>query len=328
MKTTLKILSLIAGILLLASCEKEIEFKGDVVAPMIVVNSFISPDSLITAHLSKSKFFLSNKYGFDLVNNAEVSIYINQDFKEKLNFTENGMYKGTIRPTAGDTVRLLVQVPGKETVESTAIVQLPSTILSVDTTIIVKSTQEEFGGDKGQLRATYINADCAFKVRIKDNKDERNYYRLVVKKGNVYKYENESYFNESFTYFSLDGVEAQSGNVLNLFGDDDNTSDQHLISDDLFNGKEFIFKFKIEGIVYRKPAPDFEESEGFERSDYVTINLQAITREMYLFLKSKESADGVFEGIFTEPVQIFNNISNGIGIFGAYTNHTVTFEFD
>ena len=47
---------------------------------------------------------------------------------------------------------------------------------------------------------------------------------------------------------------------------------------------------------------------------------------MYLYFKTKENADNVFDTFFTEPVQIYSNIKNGMGVLGAYTNKEIKIE--
>jgi hypothetical protein len=326
MKTMIKTIFLSLGLLLFVSCEKEIEFNGEISDPMIVLNSYISPDSIIYAHLTKSKFFLSSKQGFDFINNAEVSVYVNRVFREKLDFTENGMYKGTFPPSAGDTVKLIVKVSGLEDVESTAVIQSPSNILTTEATMVEKYRDVYRTGD--EISAYYLQGDCEFNVKIRDNANEQNYYRLVAKKRNESTYNGNLIINEYFISFSLEGFDSQSGDLIGLFDDGENISDQHLITDELFNGKDFVLKFATD-YSYLEVVPGYEEEYNTKdnvRSEYVIINLQAITRDMYLYLKSKESASGIFEGFFTEPVQIYNNITNGIGIFGAYTNNEYNYK--
>ncbi|MDO9634892.1 MAG: DUF4249 domain-containing protein [Paludibacter sp.] len=326
MQTFHKILILLLSTILLVACEKEIEFKGEISNPMIVVNSYVSPDSLVYAHLTKSKFFLSSKKGFDYVNNAEVSIYVNSQFKENLNFTADGMYRGSFKPMVGDTVKLLVKTAGFEDVESVTIIQSPSTILSVDTTMVIKYRDLVIEGK--DTMACYYSGDVDFRIKINDNGNEQNYYRLVVKKRFEKSVGDEIIIQDYFISFILEGFEDQTGTLLNLFEDSGNSSDQHLITDELFNGKEFILKFKTD-FDYLEIFPGYEDDYPYyESSDttYVIINLQTISKDMYLYLKSKESAEGVFDGIFTEPVQIYNNITNGIGIFGSYTNNQIQYK--
>jgi hypothetical protein len=107
-----------------------------------------------------------------------------------------------------------------------------------------------------------------------------------------------------------------------------NTKDHHLITDDLFNGKEFVFK--ISTGFYRRVVPEQDEPKDIATNDnneYIILNLQTLSKDMYLYLKSKESAEQVLNNFFTEPVQIYNNINNGIGIFGSYANNEYKHKF-
>ena len=326
MKTKIKTIFFTLSLLLFVSCEKDIEFNGEISEPMIVLNSYISPDSTIYAHLTKSKFFLSNMQGFDLVNNAEVSVYVNRTFREKLNFTKDGMYRGSFKPIAGDTVRLLVKVTGHDDVESTAIVQPRSNILATEVKMVEKY-RDEYTID-GEVSAYYLSGNCEFNFKIRDNANEQNYYRLVAKKRNQSVYNNDTITYEYYISFSLEGFDSQSGDLIGLFDDGENRNIQHLITDEMFNGKEFVLKFATD-YAYLEVVPGYEEYYYYKNSgatESVIINLQAITKDMYLYLKSKESAEGILAGFFTEPVQIYNNITNGIGIFGAYTNNEFTYK--
>lgn len=293
---------------------------------MVVLNSFISPDSTICANLTKSRFFLSNKSGFDHIYNAEISVYVNGLFREKLSFIKDGLYRAGFKPNAGDTVRLRVKVAGYEDVESTAIIQYPSNILTTETRKVEKQRDVYKTGD--EISAYYLSGDCEFNVKIKDNASEQNYYRLVVKKRNQTVYNNDTITYEYYINFTLEGFENQSGDMIGIFDDGESRSKQHLITDELFNGKEFVLKFATD-YAYLEVVPGYEEYYNYKNpgsSESVIINLQTITKDMYLYLKSKESADGILVGFFTEPVQIYNNISNGIGILGAYTNNESTYK--
>ena len=316
MKTIIRIISFTLGLLVFVSCEKEIEFNGEISSPMIVVNSYVSPDSAIYAHLTKSKFFLSSKEGFEYIDNADVSVFVNRIFREKLNFTANGLYTGNLKPLIGDTIQLIVEVEGYEQVESTTIVQSRANVLSVDTTL-VKYTDTYNSGE-----VIYFN------LKIKDQADEKNYYRLTAKIRNEILIEDSLFVDEYFTNFALEGFDSQSGSIIDLFENSMNTKDHHLITDDLFNGKELVFK--ISTGFYRRVVPEQDEPKDIATNDnneYIILNLQTISKDMYLYLKSKESAEQVLNNFFTEPVQIYNNINNGIGIFGSYANNEYKHKF-
>ena len=329
MKTLQYILIAFISVSILISCEKEIEFNGDTVEPMIVVNSFISPDSLIYAHLTKSKFFLSNKNGFDFINNADVSLYINQVFKEKLTLSSDGMYMSATKPNYGDTIRLQVKSTGFDDVESTAIIPVQSVILALDTTMIARNTYAYTNGT--DTMAIDQNGDLNFRVRIKDPAGEQNYYRLLAKRRSEWQSDGDTFVQEYFISFVLEGFEGPTGGFLGIIDGENNSKSQHLITDELFDGKEFVLRFKTD-YSFLTVRPGFEDFFGFYNknniSEHIVINLQTISKDMYLYLLSRESAERVLDGVFTEPVQIYNNIRNGIGILGSYTNNKHSFKLE
>src|SRR5690554_1082882 len=79
------IYTFILASLLFVSCEKELEFKGEVVEPMLVVNSVFLPDTNIEVSLTQSRFFLnSSNENYRKITDGDVDLYENGEFKEKL----------------------------------------------------------------------------------------------------------------------------------------------------------------------------------------------------------------------------------------------------
>jgi hypothetical protein len=309
----------------LISCEKEIEFNGEIVEPLVVVNSFLSTDSVVKAHLSKSKFFLSNKSFFDSITNATVSIYVNGALKENLAHQQYGLYQGTYIPKPGDSVRMVVKVPQYDgDVVSSTLIQNKSNILSVDTTLTFKFSDSIYY-EKAVVGHVYYY-DCDVRMRIRDNGNETNFYRLVAKRQQLSIPGYYGWDQGYFISFKLEGFENQSGNLIDFLEDSDSWLDEHLIPDDFFNGKELLLKFRTDFTAIRL-KPGFEHlSSDFQGNESLKINLQTISKDLYLYLKSRRAAQNVADGFFAEPVQIFNNIRNGLGILGAQTNNEYLLE--
>jgi hypothetical protein len=331
MKTLQNLLLTVLSVLVFNSCEKVIEFNGEQTDPMIVVNSFVTPDSLIYAQISKSKFFLSNKTGFDYINNADVSLHINNTFKEKLTFISDGLYLSNFKPNTGDTIRFVITANGLDDVESVSVIPDQPVILSADTTFKISFT--DFQMDGKDTIGYYQAGELAFNIKLKDEADQPDYYRLTLKRhtiidaGGGFTYEEVDYMP-----FILEGFQNTNtgGGLFDIFGGIIvDSKNQQLITDELFNGKEFVLKFTAN--TYKRVVKPGYEDKIYYGSDNVvseeyTVNLQGISKDMYLYLKSKEMADGVLDGFFTEPVQIYNNISNGIGILGSYTSNRIAFK--
>ncbi len=325
MKTFLKYILLISTFGFLISCEKEIEFNGDIVKPLVVVNSFLSTDSVVKAHISKSKFFLSNTTFFDSITNATVSIFVNGTLKENLTHQQFGLYQGTYIPKQGDSVRMVVKVPQYEgDVVSSTLIQNKSNILSVDTSLTFKFLDSVYY-EKEVVGYVYYY-DCDIRLRIRDNARETNFYRLVAKKKYQAMPGHSAWNQEYFISFKLEGFENQSGNLIDFLEDSENWQDEHLIPDEMFNGKELMLKFRTDfSLVKLKPG---YESLDFLRqgNESIKINLQTISKDLYLYLRSRRAAQNLTDGFFAEPVQIFNNIRNGLGILGAQTNNEYLLE--
>ena len=183
MKTINIITSLIFGVLLFTACEKEVDFNGKVTDPLVVVNSYITSDSIVSANISESKFFLYNKEKITGTSNAEVSVYVNGVFKEKMTYLSKGNYKGTYQPKTGDVIKLVVKVPGRNEVncEQTVLAKVDFTI---DTTSVAGKSSYYTGTDyttgKTDTMSIYSEIKYRYKIKIIDKEEEKNYYRIVI----------------------------------------------------------------------------------------------------------------------------------------------------
>jgi len=119
------------------SCEKDVEFKGEITNPLVVVNSFVTPDSTITAYISMSRFFLNDTADFRNVNKAEVNLWVNGTLKEKLTFDSVGIYTSTYKPEMSDSLKLTVDVPQMKQVSATTNFTNAPIVLSVDTQKVI-----------------------------------------------------------------------------------------------------------------------------------------------------------------------------------------------
>lgn len=310
------------SIFILISCTKEIEFKGEDSEPLVVVNSLITSDSLISTRITKSNFFLSNKRTFDYISDAEVNLYINHKLKETLTHQAKGKYISTIKPNIHDTVALKIQLRGYKDLYAQTIVPGVVEILSCDT--IHKDVEhnyythydEETGELTNDTVFHSVNGKLHFTLKIKDDPKEENYYRLIL----VYetKYDDDDFYVQ-YRSFALEGLEYQiDDNLFDTFTDEER--DQHLFTDNMLNGKEITLGFAINfGILDLMPG--FEDEFPYYRAstDKYTVKLQSINKDMYLYLKTVEASGDFILDAFTEPVQIYSNIENGIGILGAYS---------
>ncbi|GHT40713.1 hypothetical protein FACS189437_06690 [Bacteroidia bacterium] len=293
------------------SCEKEIEFKGDVVEPKLVLNGFLTPDLLVTVHLSESRFFLSNRDGFRTIDDATVRLWKNDEVIETLSNAGEGYYTGNYRPETGDILRITASVPGLDAVDcSTEILPAP-VILSVDTVNTFYS-YEEYEGNYGY----YMQENYDLNIRINDPKDLSNYYRINLYMRNYN--EDGSYSDREVWFETEDKVFGSAeSDFLEM-----SENPYRVFSDELFDGHEYKLKLRFEN-YYNYWGGGFDSGDTEERVPYreLHVDLQNLTKDYYLYLKTRGASwEDNLGGIVSEPVQIYTNINGGIGILGSYTS--------
>lgn len=315
MKSVKIYLSLIISMVLFASCEKDVEFKGTMTKSVLVVNSFVSPDSVVSANVSESKFFLEEESTIIGIENATVSVYVNDTFKEKMIHTDKGNYSGTYIPSIGEIIKLVVTVPNKTEVSCQDKVLTRPEIVSVDTTVTSSTSgylldyHTKQNPNDTQVYDTIgesRNYDCEFKIKMKDKGSEKNYYRLAIVRKSTY--EGQIGYMDPHITDNID-PEAYSSDPLQT---DDDSNPFSVFSDDIINGKEYTLKFKLSqssATFYNRPTENKEE---------LIIALQQISKDYYLYLRTRAVANE--DNVFSEPVQIHCNIKNGLGVFGSYSS--------
>ena len=315
-----KNLIFILSLFLITSCQKVIEFNGPVTDPIVVVNSLVTPNAVVKVVLSKSRFFLSNDTLFSMIDTATVSLFVNGAMKETLNHTSNGTFLSTYKPVVGDSIRLQVQVPGKNMITCSTGIVSQVKFVSIDTStvmngpdmpIISVSVPTNGGLPVIDTIGTSIGRKMKLVLKFNDDPANRNYYRLVV-----YTKTNTGAKTINDYTFSFDDI--VSGNTGNdTIGPPSSlaTNKFNVFNDDLINGKQYPLKFSVaDNIDVYKPgkAPLILKKELY-------VDLQSISREYYLYLQTRSNARN--NNFFSEPVQVYTNIDGGIGVLGSYTSN-------
>lgn len=298
----------------LVACEKEIEFDGEISQPQLVIDCRLSTDSLISANITKSKFFLESDNNFEVVENADVSLYINDIFKEKLNYQNNGKYISIIKPLNGDKVKLIVSKDGN-TASCQTIVSPKSTVKDMSYTIKylqkyanVEQKQDKYGSYTSEYDTIGYQIYFKLKVtlRLTDNGSLKEYYQLsnppYIELG------VGSWSNSSITF---DGVLNDNNSISgDIFGDTESSNKYNIFSDEIFNGKNVDITFMLNGQVsFHK-----EDSQLY----YIDIPFKNLNEDLYRYYFTRSSQENS-DDLFSEPVQIYSNVTNGIGIMGAST---------
>lgn len=140
MKKYLIILFLLISAGCFISCEKEVDFKGKITDPVLVMNSILTSDSVVTIYLSQSRFILGDLKPITDISGATVSIFVNGEEKEQLTYKTKGIYMETYHPKPGDRIKIEAIAEGFDRISSqTVIPQSPNIVVSDSTVSIIET---------------------------------------------------------------------------------------------------------------------------------------------------------------------------------------------
>lgn len=296
-----RLLTILSILLVLSACEKTIDLPIEYTEPKLVVNSITSPDSLWQVNLSASKYIYETG-AIQLIPNAIVSIQEVGGAAFTLNMIDTGIYVSAIeKPIAGKTYLLSVTHPDFESVNSTSAIPSEVNLNSIEI-----------------LENVIIESYTYKKVRITFNDPPgKNYYRM-------------SFFTTGLGYDWYSGgqelVWTEYSFWINYQDPNSNSIDGTLIgtesillSDEYFDGKEHSIDILIDSYY-------FEEYYQTEYDQFFKVKLHHVSREYYWFALSLDKYYEVSDlEFFTQPVQVYTNIENGLGIFASLNTRCDSF---
>ena len=299
--------------LVFASCEKIIEFNGDVTDPYLVVISKPQADSTWMLRVSQSRFFLSNAE-VPAINNAQVIVTVNGNESTATN-EGMGMYNTGIVPQPGDSLSIRVISPHLG--EVSAGCRIPQRPVVSDFTIEYDTTMNEHWwtdiDDSVHING-YVEGNINLHFKLHDPANERNYYmvRLATKTWGSWSYRYITI--EDDILFDIDATNE----VFDLYEEEDNNGTAISFTDERINGNAHPITISLY-IGHVSPNTYFDTPDQ-ELELYPTrIEVYAISRDQYLYNKTLNAANNYdgFMQVISEPVQVHTNIEGGIGILGA-----------
>ncbi len=311
----LMILAIAAG-----SCESVIEFKGDGADPKPVIYSMLHPDSLIKVSVAVSHAVFDEKYEAKQITNAVVQVYRDGVLLETLKYIPPGpqsdwyptdpysRYVSSVnKPVFGSTYRIEVEIPGMGTASGEAMLPALVPIIAIDTGSVIR----EWGERQLEVR-----------LKFRDPAGKDDYYRLTARgiggnylgnKGEPYMPSNPVVITEadlSFgVYYEPLITPKQEDDIFGMYLE--NT--YSLFNDELIAGKEYDLTLRYH---YNRPDPEYYE---FAHSYF---SLHSLSRDLYLYLQSLSAHRQTRENFLAEPVMVYTNVSNGLGVVGAMSTYT------
>lgn len=304
------------------SCETVLDIELPEEPNSLVINGIVPADSTWLFRVTASIHPLDNDYiaSFIAVDNAEVSItnstgenttltyneyppkYIDCDFEDCNRY---GYYSAENKPApiAGETYTIKVKAPGYP--EATSTIQLPLPVQVEALDIRVPS----FYGTNSEPSGAFSLTDIA---------GEKNYYifelyNLIKQRRTIYDDEYNVIGYDTVDIYEKGELSSPDASVINssVSGFDSNDFKPYLlINDELFEGSKHEINFKSR--IYTVSS-----------ENKFTFVLKHISEDYYKYLLSYESYDYADGNPFAEPVQVFSNIENGLGIIATYAADTV-----
>ncbi len=275
------------------SCEKELNINIPRSSHKIVVNSKIFEDSLFVANVYRTSLINENSENLAYIDSAKVSLYSDEVFIETLQLKEFGNYIGQHRVMPNTNYKIKVEVDGFATATAQTQTLHKVEILKLDSLglSVDPETKERY---------------YKFAVHFKDNEKSKDYYMIDFTE------DGEIGSQNSVIYSKDPAIEVGGGNFMH--SDETTTYGRMYFSDDLFNGDEYAFSIYV---------PENEIYGGF------TVNLCHITYEYFKYVQTY-SAQNEGDGLemFFQAVQVYNNVHNGLGIFGAISSYTQSYEYN
>jgi hypothetical protein len=283
-------------LLISLSCEQSIEVELPPVVEKIAVKGLFSTDKVFSLEISHSKHIFDTTSTFHL-DKVVVDFYENETFIETLE--NKGFIFGRLKCVSPSgfkcneksTYSINVYAPGFGTTFAENTIPEPVQILMVDTSTVIAELPGWYFGHLGPYNQIRPLLEC--RIRFNDLPDVQNYYTLQV--------------------------ETQTGQLP--YVSYDQIVELLLINEDAICGWEYIYHYKK--ICFSDKLIDGEDYELVILLDKELLRgktyfkLYSLSREYYFYKKSvMQSIDSQLD-LFAEPVQVYTNIQNGVGIFAG-----------
>lgn len=274
----------------MASCVKDVEFNGEQSDPLLVVNGLQQAGKTASLCIEKSWFFLNTE--IDLrVKNVEVDLYVNGSFKESLQVRDSmsdyafTYCEGQYQLCEGDQLRFEVRSSEFETAYAELTLPESPTVISFDTV----STDLDYG-------------TIEFAVQIDDpvGADFYNlyFYNAIEQEYSIYSFHSsDPVFKDPMDLGADDlmgeGSDYYGGGLYNVF------------TDTYFDSRTYTVNFTYS-------FWDIELLEPF------VIEMSRVNESLYKYQKTskkyQENDPNGIIGMFAEPVQVYTNVENGVGV--------------
>ncbi len=288
---------LLALCFVLSSCEKSLDVELPEHEPLLVVNSFFATDRAWEVHVSQSRDIL-DRGEIEVIEDAVVEIWQGSEMVTEVPYFNSGLYRNPLaQPTEPGEWKLKVSAPGFTTVEAVDTIPPAIPIRSIST-------------EKRQLGSFSYEVD--FEINFDDPNDSDNFYRLEI----FGHFSDGSYWDYGMQ--SNDPAIRQSNFENDGPFDTDNFVYRPLFNDVLFNGSDYTLDVTLDVWIGGAGQPELQ---------FFRVYLHSVSEAYYNYIQTIRLQDRSRDNPFAEPVFIFQNVENGLGIFAGYSSSEFNISF-
>ena len=288
----------------LSGCRKQVSnYERPDFDPQPTLNAVLQEDQPVWAQVTFAQ-------GLDSVHpapctNAEVLLYVDGQFTEKLQHDGKGRYVGETTAEALHEYACKVVVPGFDTLFAQT--EMPEKPVVTHVEIIENATVDDEG------------RPCpAFLVTFRTDPNRNLYYS-----SNIYASFKNNYYDAQ--YHSYLGHSTESGTMNASINTDDPVllnegSDRLLFSNAIITDTTYTMKVNA---WFSNHGWGGQHTGGvIERSGEVVVRLHGLSESAYHYMKSQDAFDepdaytNLFLGVVT-PLNLYSNVENGRGVFAA-----------
>jgi len=315
-KNIRNLITFLVVIVLLSSCMKELKFDDKDFKPMFCLNGIVTQGDNFVVNVSQTHSILEQVDSVHLfILDATLKLYENDKYLETLIFDSLGIYHSINKAKEDTKYKITVEKEGFETATGYFNFGKAPIVEIKDVEYEISDTTRNY--DKPEIGTVDLYVvKLNFTVIINDNVTQNDSYIFSAKTNvqeirhvGIYNGTYEEYIeyinrgiSELHPYFAED-VDMQKYNKSVI---DYNYDEGFALNDNLFNGQKVEFKFDCY----------FSSSE----LKPVVIKIKKMPDELIKYNESERLSSYVSGNPYTEPVNIYSNVENGVGFTVGLTS--------
>ena len=306
--------TLLLGVFL-TSCYRKIDLDEYRTTPKMVINSVVSPDTVVMASITRTWFYPDKKPYVNLPH-AHVELYINNQYIETMQWkTLNNprnpdqpdtLFLSNTIPAEGDRIKIVASTPEYGTLTAEDIIPKKVPIKNASHTI--KKGNGVYQGTISDYFEIY------YEVTFDEFPEKNNYYLAKItqiKTGYYGYYETKiDYIDPVFKEQDAILDESMAFNGLEKRGG-------ALFTDQSINGQTYTLQIK-------------ETTAELDETEQRIISIYSLSESYFLYLLSLQKIAGsTLEGGLgnigiAEPLLVYSNVEGGTGILGGNQHSETT----